>query len=283
MTPFHAETDGTSGVLLALTAYATGLMFAWLEIEIEGAYPWSRDNPHTWRLSLGGICINGLPLTGYHLTMFATVLMVAFGSHIFERVIGGYRPAWETFFAVMAYYFYVVLIEDYEWYVYNQEYKLAGARAPFGSCTNRYGRYVLNLCILVPCWLLSFGLRPANAPIFAGLADSHELGVRLVHGMYILLVAFGVTTLLLLLERVTMLPLYKTVREAIKKHDTVTGQMEYDPKAIQSPTPQYREKICYYVVPDKDNMRSFRGSTTDEPFIKKTVPTKFPSFTIRNP
>lgn len=273
MVEFYTGSVLPVAVAFSLTTYVVGIVFAWLEIEIEGPYAWSRDNPHTWRLSLGGICLNGLPLTGYHLTMFATVFLVAMGSYATDCILEGRGATAPSLFSVGAFYTYTVLIEDYEWYVYNQDYKkIATARAPFGSCCNRYLRYVLNLCIFVPCWLLAFALRPSDASIFRHLPTSHNTGDQLIHGVFILLAVFVSTACLLVVERCTLVPLYKLIRSIIKTHDDETKDMK-----LTVTHQEGGEKVVYYVISDRDNMNSFRGSTLPKKFSPLLPPPKKPA------
>ena len=271
MAEFRAELVLPTATVFTLSAYIAGLVFAWLEIEIEGAYAWSRDNPHTWRWE-SGICGNGLPLTGYHLTMFATILLVTMGTLAMDHAMSNRPVQWSSLLSGLAYYFYVVLLEDYEWYVYNQEFKalksIGRARAPFGTIWNRYGRYVLNLCVFAPCWILSFGVRPSDDPTFDALTNADDAGVRILHGSYILAFVFIFTGLLLAAERFTLLPLYDLVRHYLVAHDKARKEMHYElvPEIVKtSMDPPRRERITYYAVPDRDNMDSFAGSTKATP------------------
>lgn len=270
MAEFRVELVFPTAFAFAVSAYIAGVVFAWLEIEIEGAYAWSRDNPHTWRYA-AGLCINGLPLTGYHLTMFSTILLVTMGTLSVDHAMGNRNVTWSALFSGLAYYFYVVLIEDYEWYVYNQEYKtlkaMERARAPFGTIWNRYGRYALNLCVFVPCWILSFGLRASDEPTFNNLPNADDLGVRILHGLHILSFVFIFTGVLLLVERVTLLKLYNTVRTFLVIQDKALAEMDYQILPAKERTrfsPPWRERISYLVVPDRDNLDSFGGSTEAE-------------------
>ena len=215
-----------------LLTYATSVMFAWLEIEIEGAFAWSRDNPHTWRLALGGICGNKLPLTGYHLTMFLTVFLATFGGYLTSALLMGTSVSVESLCAVGAFYTAVVLLEDNAWYVYNQEFRSGGdfaQRDPFGGFRNRITRYCLACLLFASLWGCSYG--GLSADMCADLA-------RVVMTI----------CALLLLERVTLLPLYDCIRARLIKSDRVTAAMNY--KLSDS---NGRLHVSYCVVPDQPN------------------------------
>lgn len=253
------------GLGFALASWITGTVFAWLEIEIEGPFAWSRDNPHTWRRQVCGfgICLNGLPLTGYHLTMFTTVLLFAYGTYATQLLLNGNSTNWADVLATANFYVFVVLLEDAQWYRYNSEYKrlresvdYAGMiRDPFGGTCNRIARYVLNFLIFVALWFVQFAARSHDAALFAPLSDPSDSGQRVGFGAAILgwLVLF--TVALLVVERFTLIPAYSAVRAYLVK-DASTQAMNYAIEFDANAEPSSQVKLSYYVVPDRDNTKS---------------------------
>lgn len=188
------------GLVLASVSYWTGLFFAWLEIEIEGPHPWASSNRYTWRCGRG-VCGNGLPLTGYHLTMFVMVLSMGLGSYVVVRLLGWQALEIADLLAVIAFYFYVVLVEDYEWYNYNHEFRETRGALPFGSEGNRVLRYAINFLVLSVFWVAAYTLRNTLTGALFSLGYS---------------VAW--MALILIVEQFTLLPLYTKIRKNAVDH-----------------------------------------------------------------
>ena len=253
------------GLGFALASWITGTVFAWLEIEIEGPFAWSRDNPHTWRRQVCGfgICLNGLPLTGYHLTMFTMVLLVAYGTYATQLLLNGGSANWADVLAVANFYVFVILIEDAQWYRYNSEYKRLREnfeyndviRDPFGGTCNRIARYVINFVIFLVLWFVQFAVRPHDAALFAPLSNPSDAGQRSGFGAMILgwLVLF--TAGLAIVDQFVLIPTYTAVRTYLVT-DESTRAMNYKIEVDVNADPASQVKLSYYVVPDRANKDS---------------------------
>lgn len=108
-----------SAAFVAFTAFAA-LLFAKLEIEIEGRHGWAEKLP-TWRVEkhvLLDWLLGGRPLTGYHVWAFLFVLFVyhmpffwELGSWSVRRelnALGAYTLFW--------------IVEDALWFILNPHY-----------------------------------------------------------------------------------------------------------------------------------------------------------------
>ena len=212
------------GLTVASLCYATSLWFSWAEIEIEGAFAWQMSNTHTWRWQWdacgeGGICGNGLALTGYHLTQFTTALFFVFSTWIATCVLYGHPVLWSTACLLASMYVLTVTLEDNGWYTYNMEFAWAkaryGTKDPFGGFVNRIGRYVSYVTIFSLLWYAGFLLQALEVERgWIASASSHQgdpaYMAAFATAAYAFLVAYSVT--FMILERWTLLPLYKRLR-----------------------------------------------------------------------
>ncbi len=112
----------------ALFWFVLALVFAAVEVEIEGRNGWAEKLP-TWYRTTGfwarlyGLVMRGKPLTGYHLFMFFLPLL-AMHSGFFL----GLAPTLAAELEVLAIYAFWVSLWDYLWFVLNPAYGAAGFR-----------------------------------------------------------------------------------------------------------------------------------------------------------
>lgn len=214
------------GVVLACITYVTAVWFAWVEIEIEGEWAWAKDNPHSWRVQLRmpgkcGICGNGLPLTGYHLTQFTTVLAATFSGWLAIGITFGETLNISRALVVGAVYTQTVLIEDNAWYVYNMEFARAvqerGIINPFGGFCNRIGRYVVNIALQLALWFGAF--------LFRAMDESVNASEATLFAFASWVAMQSTVAVLLLVERLTLVPLYRTVRSRLVLHSIGMSQV----------------------------------------------------------
>jgi hypothetical protein len=99
--------------------FGLALLFAAVEIEIEGAHGWAARLP-TWRRTSGraarifAIVMNGRPLTGYHLFMLPLPLVFL---HV--TYVDGRDWSWEDEARTLATYLAFAIAWDYLWFVLN--------------------------------------------------------------------------------------------------------------------------------------------------------------------
>lgn len=106
--------------ILFLFAYA--LMFAAVEIEIEGPIGWAEQLPTWFRLTplyarIYGLFMRGKPLTGYHLVMFFLPL---WSFHV--GFVGGVPWSWAAEATTLSSYVAWVVVWDLLWFVLNPRY-----------------------------------------------------------------------------------------------------------------------------------------------------------------
>lgn len=118
----NAAVSLTDHVLRLLFLYAYALLFAAVEIEIEGAHGWAERLPTWFRVTplyarVYGVFMRGKPLTGYHLVMFFLPL---WSFHI--GFVGGVPWSWPAEASTLAAYMLWVVIWDLLWFVLNPRY-----------------------------------------------------------------------------------------------------------------------------------------------------------------
>jgi len=108
--------------LTALFWFFVAMVFAAVEIEVEGKHGWA-EKTSTWFRTKGiaarlyGLVMGGKPLTGYHLFMFFLPILV-FHSHF----VMGVQWTLAKEFLVLAMYFAWMPTWDYLWFVLNPSY-----------------------------------------------------------------------------------------------------------------------------------------------------------------
>jgi hypothetical protein len=106
--------------IVFLFAYA--LLFAAVEIEIEGAHGWAERLPTWYRVRpryarLFGALMGGKPLTGYHAVMILVPLV-----SLHAGFVHGLRWSWAGEAAVLAAYLVWVPTWDFLWFLLNPSY-----------------------------------------------------------------------------------------------------------------------------------------------------------------
>jgi len=114
------STMGMVGRILFLFAYA--LMFAAVEIEIEGPAGWAAGLPTWFRVKtraarLYGRLMRGKPLTGYHAVMF---VLPAWSFHL--GFVSGVGWSWAAEAATLSAYLAWVVTWDFLWFVLNPHF-----------------------------------------------------------------------------------------------------------------------------------------------------------------
>jgi hypothetical protein len=102
--------------------FAYALLFAFVEIEIEGPHGWAERLPTWFRITpiyarIYGFAMRGKPLTGYHLVMFFLPL---WSFHI--GFVGGLPWTWAAEATALSSYVVWVVIWDLLWFVLNPRY-----------------------------------------------------------------------------------------------------------------------------------------------------------------
>ncbi len=109
-------------ILGAIYLFILSLIFAFLEIEIEGKFGWAEKLP-TWykKSGLGKIffSITKKPLTGYHLFMLSFILLIL--HFIFFT---GISWSLSKELEILAYFTLIMLVEDFLWFIFNPNYGL---------------------------------------------------------------------------------------------------------------------------------------------------------------
>ena len=100
-----------------LSAILLGIVFANLEIQIEGKRGWAADLP-CWRKEKGWVVrlLGGRPLTGYHMWMSIFLILMFHFPFLFTD----WYPKTELLIWGLLYGFF--LAEDFAWFVFNPHY-----------------------------------------------------------------------------------------------------------------------------------------------------------------
>jgi len=106
-------------VLFAIYVLAASIIFALLEVQIEGGQGWATGLP-TWRLEnrWTRLFFGGRPLTGYHLYVHLLMLYA----------LGLARPSWAIELRLLAFLMLFFIIEDFLWFLFNPRFGLARFR-----------------------------------------------------------------------------------------------------------------------------------------------------------
>ena len=103
-------------ILIVIYLLVTALVFARLEIEIEGPNGWAANLP-TWRINnrWTRLFYGSRPLTGYHLWMQIFVLLMV---HV-PLVLQASMWSWGMELRVASFYILFFLFEDFLWFILN--------------------------------------------------------------------------------------------------------------------------------------------------------------------
>jgi hypothetical protein len=115
-------------VIRVLFLFAYALMFAAVEIEIEGPHGWAERLPTWFRVTTPparfyGLFMRGKPLTGYHAVMF---VLPAWSFHI--GFVGGVPWTWAAEATTLSAYMAWVVTWDFLWFLLNPRYGWARFR-----------------------------------------------------------------------------------------------------------------------------------------------------------
>ena len=157
-------------ILLSATFwFLVSLLFALLEIEIEGKYGWS-EKTQTWRLSGEKVpqpfrlFLGPNPLPGYHLILFPLVLLVSH-MHFFT----GVTWSLEKEFTTLAIFLLWAPLWDYLLFVFNPHYNKKNIRQAWW-----YARSIFNFGAVplenVLQWGLSFTLIAVGSLVFQNMS-----------------------------------------------------------------------------------------------------------------
>src|SRR5688572_28174380 len=123
-----AETSIVDLVARALFLFGYAVLFAAVEIEIEGSHGWAERLPTWFRVTTPsarfyGLFMRGKPLTGYHAVMF---LLPLWSFHV--GFVGGVRWSWAAEATTLSAYLVWVVTWDLLWFVFNPRFGWARFR-----------------------------------------------------------------------------------------------------------------------------------------------------------
>jgi len=115
-------------VVRALFLFAYAVLFAAVEIEIEGSHGWAERLPTWFRVTTPsarfyGLFMRGKPLTGYHAVMF---LLPLWSFHI--GFVGGVPWSWAAEATTLSAYLVWVVTWDLLWFLFNPRFGWARFR-----------------------------------------------------------------------------------------------------------------------------------------------------------
>ena len=108
-------------LVYCLGLIVTSIVFALLEIQIEGPVGWAKNLP-TWRIDnkLVRFFYSGKPLTGYH---FYTIVFIFLMTHA-PWFIGLAVPTWRGEARILSFNILFWVLEDFLWFVLNPAFGL---------------------------------------------------------------------------------------------------------------------------------------------------------------
>ena len=103
-------------IFIVVYLLVTALVFARLEIQIEGPNGWAANLP-TWRISnrWTKLFFGSRPLTGYHFWMLIFVFLMVHAPLVLQTSLW----SWGMELRVVAFYIMFFLAEDFLWFVLN--------------------------------------------------------------------------------------------------------------------------------------------------------------------
>lgn len=110
-------------VLFAAFLTAASLLFALLEIEIEGPTGWARDLP-TWRIEnrWTRLLLGARAITGYHVYLQLFILVLLHAPFAFAFI--GF--SWASEMRILSFALLFWVLEDFLWFVLNPAYGIRG-------------------------------------------------------------------------------------------------------------------------------------------------------------
>jgi hypothetical protein len=141
-------------VFLNFYIFALALVFALLEIQIEGAHGWAANLP-TWRSKKQFF---GKPLTGYHLSIFILTLLIFHFPYIF-----GLTFTINNELRLVSLLLIFIVLWDFLWFVLNPNYPLKNFKKEFISWHKKwfllapadyYYGIAFSLLVLIPLYFI---------------------------------------------------------------------------------------------------------------------------------
>lgn len=237
----------SGATFLSVAVWWTAVWFAWLEIEIEGPHAWARANRYTWKVGYNacgqgcGLCgvrtlrrttpnvpaksppvEEGLPLTGYHLTMFTSVLLFHLvGVYGLKSLQNESLKVSDVGFVLLIYAL-VVALEDAFWYQFNYLHKQCGTPGAFDlhGFRQRLTRYFVVSVVIVFLWFVSHACLAYDLEEDAGvwmLYASVKLGLTAV-----------VLALLIATNHFLLVDVYAKTRNALFKSEGHIDNLDHD-------------------------------------------------------
>ena len=152
----------------AIYLFIVALVLAFLEVQIEGKHGWAAKLP-TWRKSdswyakLWGVFMSGKEMTGYHLGMFGSWVLI-----LHYPFFAGTAWSWGAEAWVLSIFCLFAAMQDYLWIIINPYYGVIKRRpkddvwwhkhwiGPFP--TDYYIGTIISLAIISPLWWQNFSI-----------------------------------------------------------------------------------------------------------------------------
>ncbi|MFC1653495.1 hypothetical protein ACFL1M_01460 [Patescibacteria group bacterium] len=126
-----------------LFAVFVSIIFALLEIQIEGDHGWAKNLP-TWKINNPLKKITHWPhITGYHVYMFSLLFILLHFPYFL-----GLEPTYKNELTILQTYFLIITFEDFLWFVFNPKW---GLKNFFKNTIKWHPKRVLKLPI--PYWV----------------------------------------------------------------------------------------------------------------------------------
>lgn len=180
--------------------FILALVFALLEIEIEGKYAWSEKTQTWYRYnpkSLINKFLGGKPLTGYHIMVFGTAVLISHLPFIFGLVWSIQNELW-----ILAIHFAWTPLWDYLWIVFNPHYGISEFKQ---NKTWWYQNSVWLAGVMPMEQIVQWGI----SVLFAILANKFVSQIQLLGGF----------ALLTLISHYTLVPIYRKWYWQMRKSD----------------------------------------------------------------
>jgi len=104
----------SSPIIFLLASIPLAFVIALWEIQIEGVDGWAAKLPtRRWQNTWTKIFFGGRPLTGYHLGLTTTLLLLIHFPAMFTAW------SWRVEAAVIGFYLVMITLEDFLWFVFN--------------------------------------------------------------------------------------------------------------------------------------------------------------------
>ncbi len=196
-------------ILQIIFWFSLSLLFALMEVELEGKYGWS-EKSQTWYRVKGhypkiiSFLLGGKPLNGYHIFMFPIVLLISH-AHFFMGV------EWTLVneLIALAIYFAWAPLWDYLWFVLNPHYGIKNFDKNKVWWFSK-SHWIFNIVALeqISQWVLSI--------VLVVFASFHEKNFGILLSHLILLGGFFTLTIFTIF---VIAPIYKNWYKKMRKFD----------------------------------------------------------------